>query len=125
MARQCCSGGSKCSTPEASTQQQLEPAACGYLQRLWMLCRLYKRGSQSLLYSASSQSEEDAFLLALFSHLTSPKEKMRHLHPCFTDSAVQLLAANSAWVASSPPVSAPDRHGPHHQLRLLVLTPVL
>ena len=75
MARQCCSGGSKCSTPEASTQQQLEPAACGYLQRLWMLCRLYKRGSQSLLYSASSQSEEDAFLLALFRPPHLPKRE--------------------------------------------------
>ena len=106
-------------------QQRLEQAACGCLRRMWMLCRLYKRGSQSLLYSASSQSEEDAFLLALFSHLTSPKEKMRHLHPCFTDSAVQLLAANSAWVASAPPVGAADGHRPQSQLRPFVLNPVL
>ena len=93
---------------------RLEEAACGYLRRTWLLCRLYKRGTQSLLYSAGSQSEEDGFLLALFNHLTSPKEKMRHLHPCFTDSAIQLLGANSAWVASAPPVGAAAGQEPKH-----------
>jgi len=53
--------------------------------------------------------EEDAFLLALMTHLTSPENAMQQEHPAYLESLLQLIACNSAWVATAPQVRPPLR----------------
>jgi hypothetical protein len=48
--------------------------------------------------------EEDTFLLGLLSHLTSLENAMRKKHPYYLDSLMQMIACNSAWIATSPQV---------------------